>query len=267
MPVFLIDPTSESVSDVEQAIVRSISEDGDRMIDAVRSTIDAKQVAMLGLGGGRLVLFVDNYGLLRGQQSFWRMSDGQQKIGGKALLMAVSDEGFIVPLGPGITSESVAGSIVWERGVTLLRLHEDIAGGVSGQMPQIVRIPVFSDDPNPAILAQFDAIRGNDDTQASPQPHLSGPDSGLGAGPLVGAQEREAGAVWTVTARPDGSVRALRYTVDGDEVDLTGEVLTAADLPALRLLLPPGCNRVEPYDDDPPDVIEVWVEPEERRVN
>jgi hypothetical protein len=71
-----------------------------------------------------------------------------------------------------------------------------------------------------------------------------------------GALERSDLAVWVISeGEPDHpGVLVARLITDGAPY-----VLTAASLPELRAILPPGLERSERQAADPPEVIEVWV--------
>jgi hypothetical protein len=264
MPVFLIDPTTQTTIDVEERFVEMVRErhdrgdhPGDALVGAIKATIgDPKQVIMRPIAGGRLVLAVDNFGMLKQQQRFWRLSDGNIRIAGTALLLAVGPEGTLMPLSDE-ARPTVEAAVVWEpEGLSVVKIVERLSVS-PGEPPQIVPIPVFSDDPDPAWL------------KLEPEP-IDEPDPDLpdflpqNAGNRPGASQapaREDGAPlegWSVRSRPDGSARAVRYVLDGDSLS-PAEMLTAGSLDALRLMRPDGLRAITPSDDDAEDVIELWV--------
>lgn len=282
MAVFLIDPTTKAIQDVETELTDRVRSSTDKhgdaseaLIEAIRALIgDPQQILLLAIAGGRLVLALDNYGLLRGNQAFWHLSDNPQgRFGGKALLLAVAPEGYLTPV-VDEAREGLEASVVWDEGVSLLRLVERIVV-TPGEPPQIARIPVFSDEPEPEILKQMrnpqpeDVIPPTDPGHPenvapnSDASHLPAREGGVGGGALgepltaiEGSQLPASG--WTVETRPDGSARAVRYVLEGDRLS-PAAMLSAPTLEALRAQRPAGLRTIEPADDDAPDVVELWV--------
>jgi hypothetical protein len=244
MAAFLVDPFTRSITDVEETLDPQVP-----LLENMRQAVGAMQLTLAGVAGGQLVMAIDSFGLLKRQQAFWHFIDGGSKIAGKALLFAVDQEtGMIAPVRPDAL-EALREGIVFDEGVTLVRVEETILHE-PGQLPMIARIPVFSDDPNPAVLEQLHA----ESRTVTPRGDLE----------VLEASEARArihgGSGWLVKARADGSVAALRYVLDGEELRLA-EVRSAGDVKELRTLMPPGLTPVEPGDDEEPDVIELWLEP------
>jgi hypothetical protein len=68
---------------------------------------------------------------------------------------------------------------------------------------------------------------------------------------------------WEVSATSAG-VKAIRYELpDGADELRIAESRTAKDLTALLEMLPGGLVRIEPLDDDPPEILGYWVPPGE----
>ena len=288
MGVFLIDPTTKAIHDVETELTDRVRAATDKhgdaseaLIEAIRALIgDPQQILLLAIAGGRLVLALDNYGLLRANQSFWHLMDNPQgRFGGKALLLAVAPEGYLTPVVDEARA-SIQASVIWDHGVSLLKLVERIIV-TPGEPPQIARIPVFSDDPEPEILKQMrnpqpedvqppddrppPEVDGNAAPSSDPS-RLPAREDGVGGGaaeplgePLTaieGSPLPTAG--WTVQTRPDGSARAVRYVLEGDKLS-PAAMMTAPTLAALREQRPAGLRTVEPSDEDGEDVVELWV--------
>lgn len=274
MAAFLINPEAQTVVDVEPLFAPELG-----LLENVRRMIEAPQVSIIGLANNQLALIVDNFGLLKKNQHYFRFIDGQSKIAGKALLFAIDKPtGQIAPVRPDAI-EDIVRAIAWCPDVTLLRVEEQILIE-PGTVPQIARIPVWSDDPEPEVLRSIDEARAREHAPArpngdgithplpTPPPPLMPPPrtDTLAAGGLDMARDPELVGVlappsdtgWIVTARQDGTVRATAYRLEENELR-PGAMLSAPDLKALRELLPEGLERIEPSDDDPPEVLETWI--------
>lgn len=259
MAVFLIDPEAETIVDVEERFSAEIERLGEELgphealTRVMREQLGVRQLVIRPLANGRLALVVDNFGLLKPAQSFWRLADGDIKMAGKGLLMAVGPQGQLMPIDQSFRPQ-IEAAIVWERGVSLLRIVERVAT-TPGQVPSIVLFPVFSDDPEPEVLRQLDEAAAREQAK-EPQdaPEIAGNGSGAVFSSADGVEDG-----WTVEARQDGSCRALRYVLADGMLAPTSEMLSAPNLVELRKLMPPGLQRIEPGDDDAPNVIELWV--------
>jgi hypothetical protein len=195
-------------------------------LDEVRRLTQAIQVDVVCIAQNQLAMFIDNFGLLKGDtQRYWRFQDAPMKVAGRALILAVDPEnGFIAPIRAD-SIDRVREGIVWiPESVKLLRIEEMILVD-KGEVPRIVRRPVFSDDEHEEVKPFVDPA-------------------------LMSAPSR-----WIVSARPDGSVKAVRYLLTGDELT-PAQMITAKDIEALRPLLPPNLVRSDPEDNDPPEIIE-----------
>jgi len=232
---FLIDPFTETVTDIHEQLEAG---DGQEFLDHVRRAIQARQLDLVGIAENLLGMFIDNFGLLRGAgQRYWRFRDGQAKVAGRALILAIDPTtGFLAP----IRADSIGrirDGIEWLPDVSLLRVDEIIIAA-PGEAPRLVRRPVFSDD-----RADDGAKPLTDDELAALAP------------PPPAAPTR-----WVVSASASG-VKAVRYELAGDELRVA-EAITAKDLEELRPLLPGGLVRLEPEDDDDPSILEYLVTPQ-----
>jgi hypothetical protein len=279
MAVYLIDPIDKSVTDVE-LVLNAAMEGGEDFLETVRGMIKdqrrIEQLAIIGLSSGQAAMIVDNFGMLRKRQAFWRLSNGSNKIGGKAMLFAVAPDGTLMPFPPNSLSlESLRELVVFED-VTVTRIIEQVVT-TPGQVPQIARLAIYSDDPEPEIEKQILAAREAEshpipDADLNPtSPHLppnQPPNSDLSpkTTPQPPASQASAGEAvldsgWIVRALSSGGVQAVRYVLEADSIKPAAERLTAANLAELRKLMPEGYERREPDDDAPADVIEMWVLP------
>jgi hypothetical protein len=282
MAVYLIDPVDKSVIDVE-LVLNGAMEGGEDFLETVRGMIKdqrrIEQLAIIGLSSGQAAMIVDNFGMLRKRQAFWRLTNGTNKIGGKAMLFAVAPDGTLMPFPPNSLSlESLRNLVVFED-VTVTRIVEQVVT-TPGQVPQIARLAIYSDDPEPEIEKQIMAAREAeshpipdpsdlppDPSDQSPNlspnqsPHL--PPKTTSQPPASQAPTGEAvlDSGWIVRALSSGGVQAVRYVLEADSIKPAAERLTAANLAELRKLMPEGYERREPDDDAPADVIEMWVLP------
>jgi hypothetical protein len=279
MAVYLIDPIDKSVTDVE-LVLNGAMEGGEDFLETVRGLIKdqrrIEQLAIIGLSSGRAAMIVDNFGMLRKRQAFWRLSNGSNKIGGKAMLFAVAPDGTLMPFpANSLSLESLRELLVFED-VTVTRIIEQVVT-TPGQVPQIARLAIYSDDPEPEIEKQIQAAReaephpisdsGLTSPHLPPDPDLP-PNSDLSpkTTPQPPASQAPAGEAvldsgWIVRALGSGGVQAVRYVLEADSIKPAAERLTAANLAELRKLMPEGYERREPDDDAPADVIEMWVLP------
>jgi hypothetical protein len=230
---FLVDPFTETVTDVHD---RLEAPDGQAFLDHVRREMQARQLDLVAIAGGQLAMFIDNFGLLRGpEQRYWRFKDGEAKVAGRALILAVDpDTGFLAPIRAD-SIERIREGIVWQPGVTLLRVEEIILTS-PGEPPRLFRRPRFSDE------------RADDGAVITPAPP-----------PPAAADEIFR---WVVSARADRTVKEERYVLgaDGDAPVLT-EMVSAPDLEELHKLLPGNLVRHDPADDDPPEILEYLAPP------
>ncbi len=77
------------------------------------------------------------------------------------------------------------------------------------------------------------------------------------------ALEQSARPVWWITEDGPGLAGVMLARLITDHP--TQYVLLAASLEDLRTKLPPGLARTDRLPADPPDVLEVWVDPTQRR--
>jgi len=236
MAAFLVDPISRSIADVEDRL-----DPGKPVLESLRTIIGATQLSIVGIANNGLALVVDNFGMLKPGVGYWRFSDGSSRIAGKAVVFAIDREtGALAPVVDEALQTLVDNVVFADDDVHLLRVEELILTE-PGEAPMIARVPVFSDEPEPEVLAAHDA------GQRTVQP----------AQDAVQAPGEDTG--WVVQASRQGGVRATRYRLDEAGGLETVEVRSAADLHALRELMPPGLKRVDPSDDEPADVLELWV--------
>lgn len=273
MAVYLVDPVGKAVSDVEEDLGQAM-EAGADFLDTVREMIRLErrieQLAIVALSSGQAAMIVDNFGMLRKEQSFWRLNNGPNRIAGKAVVFAVAVDGTLMPFPPGtLTIENMRSLVVFDD-VTVVRIVEQVVT-TPGQVPQIARLAVYSDDPEPGGLeAKIQAARDEDQSDRQPQPSdVQPPPSHFDLSPKTtsqpGASQVPAGAEpvldtgWIVRSLSAGRVQAVRYVLEADSIKPAAERLTAESLPELRKLMPEGYERQEPDDDAEPDVIELWV--------
>ena len=228
---FLIDPFTQQISDVD-AEIRQRSD----FLQAVRELIGSRQPNVVGLAHGALAMFVDSFGLLRGEsQRFWRFMDGPERAGGKALVVRVDASTGQVGAIDSTTLPAFQQMVIFEPDIRLLRIEESLLCA-PGQVPQFYRVPVFSDQHElntmPALMKASAAL---------PEP------------PEVFR--------WVLQRRQPEGYRAVRYVLQDEDLRPT-EVRTAPTLEELRELLPSGLEFVPPGDDDPEDIIEYARLPE-----
>jgi hypothetical protein len=293
MAVFLIDPFSKTVSDVQDELDAALEADID-LLEFMRVRLSpagdrlVRQVSIIAANQDQLAIFVDNFGMLKGGQEFWRFAAGGDRIAGKAMMFAVDPEsGRIAPLDPAMVGD-VEKAIVWEEDIYLLRVHEQLLTA-PGEMPVIARIPVFNDDPHPKVLDDIEearseehALDASNGSHGPPQPPHGPPQPSHGPpqpshGPLKTTSQPPASQApaaapaapepdnialdtgWIVRSLASGSVQAVRYVLESDSIRPATDRLTADNLADLRAMMPAGYERQEPDDDAAPDILELWV--------
>ena len=247
MAAFLIDPAAESMTDVEPGFDEAVP-----FLDTMRRLVGAHQLAIIGLADGKLALVVDNFGLLKREQAYWSFAGGN-KVAGKGVLFAVNSEnGALAPIRDDALDELRA-AVEFFPDASLIRVEEVILME-QGRVPFIARIPVFSDDPEPAVLREIH------DSNRTVAPMV---ENGADEPQHVNGTEPPPATIvdsgWVVQARKGGGVKATRYRLQ-DGILTPYEMRSAKDLEALRALMPPDMRRVDPSDDEPEDVLELWVE-------
>ena len=244
MAAFLVDPFAQTVIDVEPRFDQARP-----LLDNLRLLMDAQLLTLAGVAHNRLALVIDGFGFLRRPQAFWSFAGERQRVAGRAVLFAIDpSNGMLAPIRDDALAELEA-AIRFHPDVALIRVEERILTE-EGEVPAIARIPIFSDDPEPQILKDIDE-------ELARNPMVPG--SRLPSSQAAIAPPPVPGAGWVVQARQDGSVMATRYTLEGEALKLA-EMRSAADLPSLRQLMPANLVRREPGDDEPSDVLELWVE-------
>jgi hypothetical protein len=279
MAVFLIDPYSKTVSDVQEELDDALAADID-LLEFMRVRLSpagdrlVRQVSIIAANQDRLAIFVDNFGMLKGGQEFWRFAAGGDRIAGKAMMFAVDPEsGRIAPLDPAMVGD-VAKAVVWEEDIYLLRVHEQLLTA-PGEMPVIARIPVFNDDPHPKVLDDIEearseehALDASNGSHGPPQPPhgplktTSQPPASQAPAAAPAAPEPDNIALdtgWIVRSLASGEVQAVRYVLESDSIRPAAERLQADNLADLRAMMPAGYERQEPDDDAAPDILELWV--------
>jgi hypothetical protein len=273
MAIFLIDPFDKEVSDVQAVLDAALEVETD-LLDFVRGQLTndeerpVRQVTMIAVNHNQVAMFVDNFGMLKGEQKFWRFREGGDRVAGRAVLFGVDlQTGLLGPLHQA-TVEDVKAAIVWEEGIALLRI-EEIVITTPGEMPSIARIPVFSDDPHPKVLEQIRDARLAQPTETQPSVSATSPGPGNAtsqpgpsqAGPRGDAEQDNIAldTGWIVRALANGAVQAVRYVLEADSIRPSTERLHAANLAELRKLMPEGYERQEPDDEAESDVLELWV--------
>lgn len=246
MAAFLIDPFTQTFEDVEASFDPAVP-----FLDTMRKVVGAHQLAIMGIADNRLALVIDNFGLLKREQAYWRFVGDDNKLAGKAVMFAVDhNTGALAPIRPEAIDELRAG-IVFCPDASLIRVEEVILTE-PGKAPFIARIPVYSDDPTPPALAEI-ADEARTVAPMVPEGHDAS-QSSLEAPPAAIVDSG-----WVVQASKSGGVRATRYRLQ-DGVLTPYEMRTAEDLTKLREQMPPGMKQVDPGDDEPVDVLELWVE-------
>lgn len=231
---FLVDPFAETVTDLSERL--NAHRNQDDYLDDVRATIGCEQLVIIGLIPGRLAMFIDNFAVLKGMrgqgQRYWRFKDGTEKVAGKAVMVAVDTAtGFIAPIRQDLL-EQVANNVLWLPDVHPLRIVE-IVSAAPGETPVLSYRTIWSDE-------------RLDDGAALPDPESLRP------APRIPTR-------WEISATAAG-VKAVRYELrDGEDELRIAEAVTAKDLAELLTLLPAGLTRVEPLDDDPPEILGYWV--------
>ena len=250
MAAFLIDPAAESMTDVEPGFDEAVP-----FLETMRSLVGAHQLAIMPLANHSLALVVDNFGLLKKDQAYWSFNGGD-KIAGKGVMFAVRpDTGALAPIREEAFDELRA-VVTFHPDVSLIRVEEVILTE-KGRVPFIARVPVFSDNPEPEVLREIH----NSNRTVAPMVE-DGADAPEHVDGMNGTEPPPATIVdsgWVVQARKGGGVKATRYRLQ-DGILTPYEMRSAKDLEALRALMPPDMRRVDPSDDEPEDVLELWVE-------
>lgn len=223
--MFLIDPVEQKVSLADLDPTKPF-------LDECRRLMQATQVQTLAVNEGKLVLFIDGFGLLKGPtQRFFTLTGGDIRFAGRALLSAVDIESGMLRAIPADYLERAALDVSFvPHSVTLTGIDERLVCR-PGEIPVVARMPTFSDG------GEIPLTSGTDEP------------------------ETEAPFRWVLSRRADGSVRAVRFALDGNSLAPTA-LLSAATLDELRAQLPSGLIRLEPDDDADESVIEYLTAPQ-----
>jgi hypothetical protein len=239
---FLVDPFAETVSDVHERL--EALDEGDylaKVREMLAGPWPVQQLRLIGFedAGGVAAMFVDNWGMLRGEkQRVWQFKDGPGRIAGKALILAVDPRnGFLAPIRSDVI-EIIRDSLQFLPDVVIAGIDEHIVVNGPGKYPHIGLNVRFSDD------------RADDGALVAK----------VGPPPAPAAADEI--FRWVVSARADRTVKAERYVLgaDGDAPVLT-RMISAPDLEELHKLLPGNLVRHDPADDDPPEILEYLAPP------
>lgn len=248
MAAFLIDPHAKTMTDVEPGFDEQIP-----FLDTMRQLLGATQLTIMGLAGGNLAVVLDNFGMLKREQAYWQFVGGGSRVAGKAVMFAVHPgNGALAPIREEAYDDLRAGIEFCDDDISLIRVEEVILTE-AGSVPVIARVPVFSDNPEPDVLKEINALART----------VAPMDMGDGDQPEINGQAPPEASIvdtgWVVQASKAGGVKATRYRLQ-DGILTPAEMRTAKDLEGLRKLMPPGMKRVDPSDEEPEDVLELWVE-------
>jgi hypothetical protein len=134
MRVLLICPFTQSICDFEL--------ETPDFLKSVRRMIGAQQLDS-ALCGPDLALWFDNFGLLEPGQSYWRLHPAAPRIAGRAIITAVSPQGFPTDLPETVPMETLEASMDWCKVDDLIGIDERIVPMQTefGIWPRIVRHP------------------------------------------------------------------------------------------------------------------------------
>jgi hypothetical protein len=134
MNALLIDPETQTVTEVEL--------DAADFLNGVRRAIGALQLDSL-ICGPDLALWFDPFGLLEPEPSYWQFHPAAPRMAGRAIITAVSPEGFPTDVPKTAPMEMLEASIDWCEGDELLGIDEFIEPVQTeyGLWPRIVQHP------------------------------------------------------------------------------------------------------------------------------
>jgi hypothetical protein len=134
MRVLLICPFAQIVCEVNLEV--------SNFLESVRRMIGAQQLDS-ALCGPDLALWFDTFGLLEPEQSCWRLHPAAPRIAGRAIITAVSPEGFPTDLPESAPMETLEDAIDWCESDELIGIAERIVPMQTefGIWPRIVRHP------------------------------------------------------------------------------------------------------------------------------
>jgi hypothetical protein len=172
----LIDPFTTSVTDWQPA---------GPFLDAVRETIGCTQVDSIMIQKTRCA-WVDNFGLLREGQRFFRFVDSPFRFAGKVIITGTDADGMPCDTGP-VDLAEIARSIDWCTGLVVVFIREELQATETelGMWPRVVRYTDFNQpapDLKNARPAAFDPAPGHVPVEA-PDRHPEPPRAGNGANP------------------------------------------------------------------------------------
>jgi hypothetical protein len=134
MRALLICPYAQTVYEVDL--------EASGFLDSVRRMIGARQLDS-ALCCSDLALWFDSFGLLEPEQFYWRLHPAAPRIAGRAIITAVSPEGFPTDLSETVLMEMLEAAIDWCEGDELIGIAERIVPMQTefGLWPRIVRHP------------------------------------------------------------------------------------------------------------------------------
>jgi hypothetical protein len=134
MRAVLICPYARTVYEVDLEVAG--------FLDSVRRMIGAQQIDS-ALCGPDLALWFDAFGLLEPEQFYWRLHPAATRLAGRAIITAVSRDGFPTDVPETVSIETLEASIDWCEGDELIGIEERIVPMQTefGIWPRIVRHP------------------------------------------------------------------------------------------------------------------------------
>jgi hypothetical protein len=134
MNALLIDPETQTVTAVEL--------DASDFLNGVHQMIGALQLDSL-ICGSNLALWFDTFGLLEPEQCYWQFHPAAPRIAGRAIVTAVSPEGFPTDVPETAPMETLEASLDWCEDEELLGIDEFIEPVQTefGLWPRIVQQP------------------------------------------------------------------------------------------------------------------------------
>lgn len=119
-------------------------------LEAVRSTLQTTQIDSM-MVQKNLCAWCDNFGMLRGEQRFFRFRESPYRFAGTVIFTGVDPDGMPCDAGKQ-DLDAIAANIDWEEGLKVDSIREELRVQTTeaGPWPRVIRITEFNREPQVA---------------------------------------------------------------------------------------------------------------------